>query len=123
MPGKWDGKSRISNDLYRKRHEEIFGKKKMKKKLKPMTPEEEDRNASVIRLADGTVIGLENPKSVGYKDAPKIVVDPKKVKVTKYIIPVGNPNWWSHFCKAQKDILSFKKNVECDWCGKKEEDI
>ena len=24
---KWDGKSRISNDLYRKRHEEIFGKR------------------------------------------------------------------------------------------------
>jgi len=24
---KWDGKSRVSNDLYRKRHEEIFGKK------------------------------------------------------------------------------------------------
>ena len=23
---KWDGKSRVSNDLYRKRHEEIFGK-------------------------------------------------------------------------------------------------
>ena len=24
---RWDGKSRVSNDLYRKRHEEIFGKK------------------------------------------------------------------------------------------------
>jgi len=24
---KWDGKSRVSTDLYRKRHEEIFGKK------------------------------------------------------------------------------------------------
>ena len=24
---KWDGKSRVSNDLYRKRWEEIFGKK------------------------------------------------------------------------------------------------
>ena len=24
---KWDGKSRVSNDLYRRRHEEIFGKK------------------------------------------------------------------------------------------------
>ncbi len=24
---QWDGKSRVSNDLYRKRHEEIFGKK------------------------------------------------------------------------------------------------
>ena len=25
---KWDGKSRVSNDTYRKRFEEIFGKKK-----------------------------------------------------------------------------------------------
>ncbi len=24
---KWDGKSRVSNELYRKRHEEIFGKR------------------------------------------------------------------------------------------------
>ena len=24
---KWDGKSRVSTDLYRRRHEEIFGKK------------------------------------------------------------------------------------------------
>ena len=24
---KWDGKSRVSNDLYRKRYDEIFGKK------------------------------------------------------------------------------------------------
>ena len=24
---KWDGKSRVSNDLYRKRYNEIFGKK------------------------------------------------------------------------------------------------
>mgnify|MGYP003150771029 FL=1 len=54
-----------------------------------MTPEEEDRNAGIIRLADGTVVGLENPMSVGYKDAPKIVVDPKRVKVKQFTIPVG----------------------------------
>jgi hypothetical protein len=24
---KWDGRSRISNDVYRKRHEEIFGQR------------------------------------------------------------------------------------------------
>ena len=57
--------------------------------MKPMTPEEEDRNAGIIRLADGTVIGLENPMSVGYKDAPKIVVDPKRVKVKQFTIPDG----------------------------------
>ena len=57
--------------------------------MKPMTPEEEDRNAGIIRLADGTVVGLENPMSVGYKDAPKIVVDPKRVKVKQFTIPVG----------------------------------
>ena len=27
---KWDGKSRVSNDLYRKRFDEIFKKKKVK---------------------------------------------------------------------------------------------
>ena len=27
---KWDGKSRVSNDTYRKRFEEIFGKKEKK---------------------------------------------------------------------------------------------
>ena len=26
---QWDGKSRVSNDLYRKRFDEIFGKRKM----------------------------------------------------------------------------------------------
>ncbi len=71
MPGKWDGKSRISNDLYRKRHEEIYGKKKMKK-------------AKKIKLDNGKTKPI-NVK-VGYKDAPKIFVDPKKVKVTTSII-------------------------------------
>ena len=28
---KWDGKSRVSNDLYRKRYDEIFGKKEQDK--------------------------------------------------------------------------------------------
>ena len=27
---KWDGKSRVSNEVYRKRYDEIFGKKKKK---------------------------------------------------------------------------------------------
>jgi hypothetical protein len=27
---KWDGRSRVSNDIYRKRYDEIFGKKKKK---------------------------------------------------------------------------------------------
>tara|TARA_R100000008_G_C3565011_1_gene158591 strand:+ start:982 stop:1149 length:168 start_codon:yes stop_codon:yes gene_type:complete len=30
---KWDGKSRVSTDLYRKRWDEIFKKKKKKEKL------------------------------------------------------------------------------------------
>ena len=33
MPGKWDGKSRISNDLYRKRHDEIFKPKTLHEEL------------------------------------------------------------------------------------------
>ena len=49
---KWDGKSRVSNDLYRKRFNEIFKKEQdpFKKKVKeePMSDEEfkkiEDRN-------------------------------------------------------------------------------
>jgi len=42
---KWDGKSRVSTDLYRKRHEEIFGKK---------TPEdiEEENEEYVKELQD-----------------------------------------------------------------------
>ena len=70
MPGKWDGKSRISNDLYRKRHEEIFGKKKMKK-------------AKKIKLDNGKTKPI-NVK-VGYKDAPKIFVDPKKSKLQRQL--------------------------------------
>ncbi len=53
-----------------------------------MTQKEEDRNANIIRLADGTVKALENSVSVGYKDAPKIVVDPKRVKVKQYTLPI-----------------------------------
>ena len=51
-----------------------------------MTKEEEDRNANIIRLADGTIKPLETSVKVGYKDAPKIVVDPKKAKVTRTIL-------------------------------------
>jgi len=44
---KWDGKSRISTDLYRKRWEEIFKKKTKKEKLdetKKFLEEVADRN-------------------------------------------------------------------------------
>ena len=44
---KWDGKSRVSNDLYRKRWEEIFKKKTEKEKLddtKKLLEEIADRN-------------------------------------------------------------------------------
>ena len=44
---KWDGKSRISNDLYRKRWNEIFKKKSKKEKLeatKKFLEEVADRN-------------------------------------------------------------------------------
>jgi len=41
---KWDGKSRVSNDLYRKRYDEIFKKEQdpFKKKVKeePISDEE-----------------------------------------------------------------------------------
>jgi len=35
---QWDGKSRISNDQYRKRWEEIFKKEKEEDKEEPQTP-------------------------------------------------------------------------------------
>ncbi len=54
--------------------------------MNKMTPEEEDRNANVIRKADGTVIPLEHSIKVGKKDAPKLIPDPKKAKVTQTIL-------------------------------------
>ena len=44
---KWDGKSRVSTDLYRKRYDEIFKKKTEKEKLdetKKLLEEIADRN-------------------------------------------------------------------------------
>ena len=44
---KWDGRSRVSTDLYRKRWEEIFKKKTKKEKLdetKKLLKEIADRN-------------------------------------------------------------------------------
>ena len=44
---KWDGKSRVSTDLYRERWEEIFKKKSQKEKLqetKKFLEEVADRN-------------------------------------------------------------------------------
>ena len=44
---KWDGRSRVSTDLYRKRWEEIFKKKTKKEKLaetKKLLEEIADRN-------------------------------------------------------------------------------
>ena len=44
---KWDGKSRVSTDLYRKRYDEIFKKKTKKEKLdatKKLLEEVADRN-------------------------------------------------------------------------------
>ncbi len=44
---KWDGKSRVSTDLYRKRYDEIFKKRSKKEKLeatKKLLEEIADRN-------------------------------------------------------------------------------
>ena len=44
---KWDGKSRVSTDMYRKRYDEIFKKKTEKEKLdetKKLLEEIADRN-------------------------------------------------------------------------------
>lgn len=34
MPGKWDGRSRIPTKQYKDNYDEIFGKKKKKRKTK-----------------------------------------------------------------------------------------
>tara|TARA_A100000164_G_C21943297_1_gene791982 strand:- start:161 stop:691 length:531 start_codon:yes stop_codon:yes gene_type:complete len=31
--------------------------------------------------------------------------------------------FWEHYCDRQHDVVGFPKGVECDWCGKREEDI
>lgn len=41
---KWDGKSRVSNDLYRKRHDEIF--KKDQEKFDKLQQEQRDLDES-----------------------------------------------------------------------------
>ena len=44
---KWDGKSRVSTDLYRKRYDEIFKKRSKKEKMeatKKLLEEIADRN-------------------------------------------------------------------------------
>ena len=25
--------------------------------------------------------------------------------------------FWEHWCRVEKDIMSFEKGVPCDWCG------
>ena len=39
---KWDGKSRVSNDLYRKRFDEIFKKMNKEKAINETVPYNED---------------------------------------------------------------------------------
>ena len=39
---KWDGKSRVSTDLYRKRHDEIFKKMNKEKAINETVPYNED---------------------------------------------------------------------------------
>ncbi|MEK9986531.1 MAG: hypothetical protein VW879_17470 [Opitutae bacterium] len=32
------------------------------------------------------------------------------------------PEWWEHECfRQERDVMSFPKGVECDWCGMTEE--
>ena len=31
-----------------------------------------------------------------------------------------NDKFWKHYCNIQKDVMSFEKDTECDWCGAKE---
>ena len=31
--------------------------------------------------------------------------------------------FWEHYCDRQHDIVGFPKGIDCDWCGKSEEEI
>ena len=32
--------------------------------------------------------------------------------------PKVNPNeFWEHYCRIEKDVMSFEKGSSCDWCG------
>ena len=52
---KWDGKSRVSNDLYRKRYDEIFGKKEqdeLKESYEQSKANKKEREKLLKKIAD-----------------------------------------------------------------------
>ena len=52
---KWDGKSRVSNDLYRKRYDEIFGKKEqdeLKESYEQSKANKKEREELLKKIAD-----------------------------------------------------------------------
>ena len=52
---KWDGKSRVSNDLYRKRFDEIFGKKEqeeLSESYKQSKKNKEEREKELKEIED-----------------------------------------------------------------------
>ena len=52
---KWDGKSRVSNDLYRKNFEEIFGKKEqdeLKESYEQSKRNKKEREELLKKIAD-----------------------------------------------------------------------
>ena len=52
---KWDGKSRVSNDLYRKNFDEIFGKKEqdeLKKSYEQSKANKKEREELLKKIAD-----------------------------------------------------------------------
>ena len=54
---KWDGKSRVSNDLYRKRHEEIFGKRQqdeLNESYKQSLRNKKDRDPFTVKVKEGS---------------------------------------------------------------------
>ena len=54
---KWDSKSRVSNDLYRKRHEEIFGKRQqdeLNESYKQSLRNKKDRDPFAVKVKEGS---------------------------------------------------------------------
>lgn len=38
-------------------------------------------------------------------------------RVEKIVESHTKEGFWSHYCRAQKDMMYFEHGVPCDWCG------
>ena len=96
---KWDGKSRVSNDLYRKRHEEIFGKR-----------QQDELNESYKQ-------SLRNKKE-RQANMQSDNLDLRKMKTITQEIQTEIVNGECPTCTAQTVLVSIWPNLfRCMTCG------